>query len=106
MSKHLRLIEELETTGTGTMKCHGSSMLPILENPSTCTYARQESYAVGDIVVCKVNGRFIDAHKVVKVGADGRYLIANNRGHENGWTRTVYGRVVEATGASGVRRFD
>ena len=82
------------------MKCHGSSMLPILEHPSTCTYHRQDTYAVGDIVFCKV------AHKITKVGADGRYLIANNRGHENGWTRTIYGRVVAAAGASGVRRFE
>lgn len=105
MDKHQRLIEDLSTTGTGTMKCHGSSMLPILENPSTCTYRRQEAYAVGDIVFCKVNGRFIDAHKIVKIGADGRYLIANNRGHENGWTRTIFGRVVAASGATGTRTF-
>ncbi len=105
MNKHQRLIDDLAATGTGTMKCFGSSMLPLLENPSLCTYRKQQGYAVGDIVFCKVNGRFIDAHKIVKVGADGRYLIANNRGHENGWTRTVYGRVIEAAGASGVRRF-
>jgi hypothetical protein len=105
LSRHLKLIEVLQQTGTGTMKCHGSSMLPILENPSTCTYRRQDAYAVGDIVFCKVNGRFIDAHKIVKVGADGRFLIANNRGHENGWTRTIYGRVIEAAGASGIRDF-
>jgi len=105
MNKYQRLIEDLAATGTGTMKCYGSSMLPILENPSLCTYRRQERYAVGDIVFCKVNGRFIDAHKIVKLGPDGRCLIANNRGHENGWTRIVYGRVVEATGAGGSRRF-
>jgi hypothetical protein len=105
MNKYQRLIEDLATTGTGKMKCHGSSMLPILENPSTCTYRRQDGYAVGDIVFCKVCGRFIDAHKIVKIGADGHYLIANNRGHENGWTHTVYGRVVAAEGASGTRTF-
>lgn len=105
MDKHQRLIEDLASTGTGTMKCHGSSMLPILENPSTCTYRRQDAYAVGDIVFCKVNGRFIDAHKIVKIGADGRYLIANNRGHENGWTRKIFARVVAASGATGTRTF-
>ena len=38
------------------MKCSGNSMLPILSNPCTNTYRKQESYEVGDIVFCKVRG--------------------------------------------------
>lgn len=101
MNKYDRAIRELETLGSATMKCSGNSMLPILSNPSTCVYRRQERYAVGDIVFCKVKGRFIDAHLITRIAADGRYLIANNRGHENGWTSTVYGRVVEAIDKAG-----
>lgn len=101
MNKYSRLIADLAETGTGQMKCFGNSMRPILHNPSTCTYRKQESYKVGDIVFCKVRGRFIDAHKIVKIAQDGRYLIANNHGYENGWTATVYGRVIAAEGPPG-----
>ena len=37
---------------------------------------------VGDIVLCKVNGRQY-LHKVVEV-KDSRFVIGNNRGHING----------------------
>lgn len=47
----------------------------------------------GDVVLCKVNG----SHKLhlVKAAKNGAFLIANNRGYENGWTRTIYGIVVD-----------
>jgi hypothetical protein len=94
--KYTRLMAALESDGKGTMKCFGNSMRPILPNPSTCDYVRADTYEVGDIVFCKVKGRFIDAHIVTKKSADGRYMIANNHGYENGWTGQVYGRVVVA----------
>jgi SOS-response transcriptional repressor LexA len=96
MNKYHRLRAELETIGTGKMKCYGQSMLPILKSGSLLTFRKQTTYAVGDIVFCKVNGRFIDAHKVVKHHPQRGYLIANNHGHENGWTNTIYGRVIVA----------
>lgn len=72
-------------------------MLPILSNPSKCVYRRQDSYKVGDIVFCKVRGRYIDAHLITAVGPGGdSYLISNNHGHDNGWARQVYGRVVRS----------
>lgn len=58
-------------------------------------------YEVGDIVFCKVRGRYIDAHKITKKEKHGnsfRYMIANNHGHENGWTRQIYGKVVAIVG--------
>jgi hypothetical protein len=100
-NKYLHLMEELEKTGTGKMTCFGSSMQPILSSGATCTFKREDEYAVGDIVFCKVKGRFIDAHKITKIREQGgtrHYLIANNKGWENGWTKTVYGRVVKASG--------
>lgn len=96
MNKYHSLIEELSAVGKGRMKCSGNSMRPILPNPAICEYRKQVTYAVGDIVFCKVKGRFIDAHKITKVGADGRFMIANNHGYENGWTSTIYGKVVQA----------
>jgi hypothetical protein len=97
-------MQDLLQTGTGTMKCFGNSMKPILTNPSLNTYRRQAFYAVGDIVFCKVSGRYIDAHRITKIDAEGRYLISNNRGYDNGWTGIVYGRVVESQDKHGTVR--
>jgi hypothetical protein len=94
VNKYERLKQDLLLNGTGRMKCFGNSMLPLLSNPSLNTYVRQATYEVGDIVFCKVHGRYIDAHKITKKSADGRFLISNNRGYDNGWTREIYGRVV------------
>ncbi|XZF14536.1 S24 family peptidase [Chitinophagaceae bacterium MMS25-I14] len=95
MNKFERLKRELETAGTGKMKAFGSSMLPILKSGSLLTFKTSDEYHIGDIVFCKVRGRYIDAHKIVKKDAGKGYLIANNHGHENGWTRTIYGKVVQ-----------
>jgi hypothetical protein len=100
LNKYHQLMQELEATEGGSMKCVGNSMLPILPNPSICHYRKQDEYDVGDIVFCKVRGRFIDAHKITKKQG-GMYMIANNHGHENGWTRIVYGKVVYATDKHG-----
>lgn len=86
------------------MKCFGNSMLPILSNPSTCYYIKQETYQVGDIVFCKVRGRYIDAHKITKIGSDGQYLISNNNGHDNGWTSIIYGRVIHSEDKNGNKK--
>ena len=104
MNKYERLKQDLLQSGTGTMKCFGNSMLPLLTNPSINTYRRQDSYGVGDIVFCKVMGRYIDAHKITKMDAQGRYLISNNHGYDNGWTAIIYGRVVESTDKNGTVR--
>jgi len=94
-NKHLRLLQDLTDHGKGTIKAFGSSMLPLIKSGSTLTFETAESYDVGDIVFCKVNGRFITAHKITKKDKSGRYLISNNHGHDNGWTRKIFGRVVE-----------
>lgn len=94
MTKYERLKMDLEEYGIGTMKCFGNSMTPILKSGSVLTFRRFSDYSVGDIVFCKVRGRYIDAHKVIKKD-NGRYLIGNNHGHLNGWTRIIYGKVIE-----------
>jgi SOS-response transcriptional repressor LexA len=94
MNKYLRLKEELETIGTGKMKCFGNSMLPVLKSGSLLTFIKSNAYEIGDIVFCKVRGRFIDAHKIVKTDANKGFLIANNHGFENGWTKMVYGKAI------------
>jgi hypothetical protein len=103
VNKYKMLLEELETVGSGSMKCFGNSMLPILSNPSVCFYEVRDQYNIDDIVFSKVNGRYIDAHKITAVDGD-RYLISNNKGHNNGWTRTVYGKVVKALDKHGNKK--
>ncbi|MBW8684187.1 S24 family peptidase [Chitinophaga rhizophila] len=94
MNKYERLKNELEVTGRGKMKAFGSSMLPILKSGTSLTFEKASEYKVGDIVFCKVKGHYIDAHKIIKTDAHKGFLIANNHGFENGWTRTIYGKVV------------
>jgi len=93
MNKYERLRSDLESTGKGKMKAFGSSMLPILKSGSQLTFEKAPEYKIGDIVFCKVKGRYIDAHKIVKTDAHKGFLIANNHGFENGWTRAIYGKV-------------
>jgi len=96
MSKYLVLKEQLETIGTGEMTCFGNSMTPILSSGSRLLFQKCDDYEVGDIVFCKIKGRFIDAHLVTKKDKGSkRWMISNNHGHENGWTHTIYGKVVK-----------
>lgn len=95
MNKYERLIEELDKNSTGQMKCFGNSMEPILKTGGKLTFQKQEEYKIGDIVFCKVKGRYIDAHKITKIDLQKGYMIANNKGWENGWTKTIFGKAVE-----------
>ena len=98
MNKYERLKKELEEIGTGKMKAFGSSMLPIIKSGSLLTFIKKEEYDINDIVFCKVKGRYIDAHKVTKKDTQNGYMIANNKGYENGWTKIIYGCVSEING--------
>ena len=93
MSRYLKLREALEAGETPSMKVGGHSMEPIIMDGSKLTWAKTDDYQVGDVVFCKVK-KFIDAHKITKIDADGRYLISNNKGWDNGWTKKVFGRVI------------
>ena len=96
MNKYERLKAQLEKEGSGKMKVFGSSMTPILKSGTLLTFEKRERYEIGDIVFSKVNGKYIDAHKITKTDQNGRYMISNNHGHDNGWTRIVYGKAVLA----------
>lgn len=74
----------------------GNSMLPLIKSNQkhllrTCTLDDVEE---GDIVYCKVRGRYI-THKVFAKNNVKGVLIGNNKGHMNGWTKQVFGKVVE-----------
>lgn len=96
MSKYERMQHELTTQGRTEAKVFGQSMKPILESGSFLIFEKHANYEVGDIVFCKVRGRYIDAHKITKIDSQGRYMISNNHGHDNGWTGQIFGKVVTA----------
>jgi len=95
MNKYEILKENLVQHGTGKMKCFGSSMTPIITTGAIITFIKQEDYEIGDIVFCKVKGRYIDAHKITKKD-QGRWMISNNHGFDNGWTKTIFGKAIQA----------
>jgi hypothetical protein len=50
--------------------------------------------AVGDVVLCKVNGR--EYLHLIRAVQGGRFQIGNNRGRVNGWVSagSIYGKCV------------
>lgn len=98
MSNYDHAIEALEKGHEHTMKVFGNSMLPLIQSGSKLTFKATGDYEIGDIVFCRVKGRFIQAHQITKVDEKGRCMIANRRGRENGWASTIFGRVIAANG--------
>jgi hypothetical protein len=74
----------------------GNSMEPLIKSGQKHKLepANWETCNEGDIVYCKVNGRFY-THLVKGKNQDRGLLIGNNKGRINGWTKSVYGRVIE-----------
>jgi hypothetical protein len=89
-------IERLRRGETVTFRPRGHSMRGKVESGQLCTVepADPASLAVGDVVLCKVNGRQY-LHLIKAVGG-GRFLIGNNRGGVNGWVSAsaIYGKCV------------
>lgn len=81
-----------------TMQVFGRSMVPIIESGSKLTFRQTNDYRIGDVVLSRVKGRWVDAHKITKIDAHGRFMISNNRGHDNGWASKVFGRVIAIEG--------
>lgn len=88
-------IQKLLAGETVIVKGKGNSMTPKLKSgeavivepitPDTMIKKR-------DIVLCKVKGH-ISLHLVTGVSGN-TYKISNNHGHDNGWTKQVYGKYV------------
>jgi hypothetical protein len=90
-------IAQLRAGQTVQFRPHGYSMRPKIESGALCTIApisAETPINVGDIVLCKVNGK--QYLHLVKAVQGPRYQIGNNHGHVNGWiTRaSIYGRLV------------
>lgn len=115
MNPHVaRKIADLMAGKTIVSKESGNSMLPLIRSKQpvrirpVLTY--EEARVVGcleyvlpeeirqdDIVLAKVGGS-VYTHLVSgirNVHGELEWQISNRRGHVNGWTRTVYGKIIE-----------
>ena len=89
-------IEKLLAGETIISKEPGNSMSPLIKSgqkhklePTTI-----EEVEVGDIVYCKVKSNFY-THLVKAKNNTKGCLIGNNKGGVNGWTKNIFGKVIE-----------
>jgi SOS-response transcriptional repressor LexA len=89
------VIERLGKGETVSIRPTGSSMTPkilsgqlVKIEPKGLTEVQE-----GDIVLAKVKGNYY-LHLVTAVEAE-RVQISNNHGYVNGWSRQVFGKVIE-----------
>ena len=75
----------------------GHSMKGKVESGQLCTIepVDPDALTVGDIVLCKVNGR--EYLHLIKAIQGGRFQIGNNRGRINGWISSgaIFGKCVK-----------
>ena len=93
MNKKLERLNNGETFITSEK---GNSMVPLIKSGQDhkVAPATWESVEVGDIVYCKVRGRFY-THLVKAKNQERGCQIGNNRGNINGWTKQVFRKVIE-----------
>jgi len=90
-------IENLKEEKEVSFRPRGNSMKGKIESGQLCTVAPVESseLAVGDIVLCKVNG----SHYIhlIKAISKKRFQIGNNKGHINGWVSegSIFGKLIK-----------
>jgi hypothetical protein len=89
-------LEKLQAGETVTTSEKGNSMVPLIRSGQKHVVepADWKSVEVGDIVYCKVKGRYY-THLVKSVDRIKGCLIGNKRGGINGWTTQVYGKVID-----------
>jgi phage repressor protein C with HTH and peptisase S24 domain len=87
------IVEQLQQGQTVKFRPKGNSMSPKINSGQLVEVSPLKDTIIkeGDIVLCKVKGRLY-LHLVKGVGV-GEFLIGNNKGHINGWTRQIYGIV-------------
>lgn len=92
----LHLIAKLKDGEVVSFRPRGNSMKGKIESGQLCTVIpiAPEEISVGDIVLCKVNGR--EYLHLVKAIQGQRFQIGNNRGHINGWisANSIFGKCV------------
>lgn len=89
-------IQELKNNKTIQFRPRGSSMKGKVESGQLCTVEPINSILnVGDIVLCKVNGK--EYLHLIKAIQGERFQIANNKGHINGWVgkNCIFGKLIK-----------
>ena len=88
--------EKLKKGETFITSEKGNSMSPILQSGQKHKLApiTLKNTNVGDIVFCKVKGHYY-THLVKAKNEKRGCFIGNNRGGINGWTKNIYGKVIE-----------
>lgn len=90
-------VELLKSKGELITSEKGNSMLPLIKSGQKHKLKYEDCWnniEVGDIVYCKVAGRMF-THLVTAKNNERGLQISNNHGHVNGWTKIVYGKVIE-----------
>jgi hypothetical protein len=89
-------IAQLREGETVSFRPRGNSMTGKIESGQLCTVTpvHPETILVGDIVLCKVNGK--EYLHLVKAIQGARFQIGNNRGRINGWVsaNAIFGKCV------------
>jgi hypothetical protein len=88
-------IAKLQQGETVQMRPRGYSMRGRIESGQLCTVVpAPETLEVGDIVLCKVNGR--EYLHLIKAKQGPRFQIGNNRGRINGWVsrNAIFGKCI------------
>lgn len=89
-------IEKLKDGHAVSFRPRGNSMTGKIESGQLCTVEPVDAgvLEVGDIVLCKVNGR--EYLHLVKAIQGPRFQIGNNRGRINGWVtaNAIFGKCV------------
>ena len=89
-------IARLKQGETVSLRPRGNSMQGKIASGQLCTVVPvgEESLTVGEIVLCKVNGK--EYLHLIKAISGERYQIGNNRGRINGWVsiNAIYGRCI------------
>ena len=89
-------LERLQQGESFTTSEKGNSMTPRIKSGQEhiLSPAQWNSVDVGDIVYCRVHGKFY-THLVKAKNETKGCLIGNNHGGINGWTKQIYGKVTE-----------
>lgn len=89
-------LERLQNGESFVTSEKGNSMTPLISSGQEHELSpiNLEEVKVGDIVYCKVKGRFY-THLVKAVNEVRGCLIGNNHGYINGWTKQIYGKVTK-----------
>ena len=100
-------IQKLLEGTTVSFRPRGNSMSGKIASGQLCTVAPVDTgtLQVGDIVLCKVNGR--EYLHLIKAIQGPRFQIGNNRGRVNGWVSAgaIFGRLVRVEAYSLRLRF-